>query len=472
MAWLDALNAFLWGLSADWITLVGLFLTLGLQFLPLRALPWACLQLWQSFRDQRAGTGEISSFAALMTALGGTLGVGHLTGMAISLGVGGPGVVPWMWLVGLVGMGTKFSETFLAVRFRQRDWRGAVHGGPMEAIRHGLGPGWTWLATMYAALGTLGVFGLGNGVQAQQLALGLQELSGLPPLLVGMGAATLTGLVLAGGLRRISRVSSLLVPLMTFGYLFAVTALLLPHAGLVPAALGRMLQEAFRPEALSGGALALTVQTAVRAAVFANEAGLGTSSIVHAPASPADPVRQGAIAMLTNLVSLLVCSATGLLLLISGVLEHSARPHAALGGGHPAWELMGREGAGLQLLRQAFAWGSGGNVWILDLCLVLFAFTTLVTFGYYGERCLAFLVGSRGRKPFRLVWIGVMVLASSQGLPGLWGIADTLDALLALPNLLALLLLSGLIFRTVPGRVVGAAPEGMAPDGGALDGDS
>jgi AGCS family alanine or glycine:cation symporter len=214
------------------------------------------------------------------------------------------------------------------------------------------------------------------------------------------------------------------------------------------------------------------VQTAVRAVVFANEAGLGTSSIVHAPASPADPVRQGAIAMLSNLVSLLVCSATGLLLLISGVLEQSVRPHAALGSGHSAWELMGKEGAGLQLLRQAFAWGSGGNVWILDLCLVLFAFTTLVTFGYYGERCLAFLVGSRGRKPFRLVWIGVVVLASSQSMPGLWGIADTLDALLALPNLLALLLLSGLIFRTVPGRVVGAAPEGMAPEGGPLDGDS
>ncbi|MFM7265523.1 MAG: alanine:cation symporter family protein, partial [Cyanobium sp.] len=275
MAWLDALNAFLWGLTADWITLVGLFLTLGLQFLPLRDLAWACRQLWQSFRDQRAGAGEISSFAALMTALGGTLGVGHLTGMAISLGVGGPGVVPWMWLVGLVGMGTKFSETFLAVHFRQRDDRGRAHGGPMEAIREGLGPSWTWLAMLYAVLGTLGVFGLGNGVQAQQLALDLQALSGLPPLPLGMAAAALTGLVLAGGIARISRMATLVVPLMTLGYLGLVGTLLLRHSALLPAALVEMVREAFHPAALGGGALALTLQTAVRAAVFANEAGVG-----------------------------------------------------------------------------------------------------------------------------------------------------------------------------------------------------
>lgn len=472
MAWLDALNAFLWGLAADWITLVGLFLTLGLQFLPLRELPWTCRQLWQSFRDQRAGPGEISSFAALMTALGGTLGVGHLTGMAISLGVGGPGVVPWMWLVGVVGMGTKYSETFVAVRFRERDARGKAHGGPMEAIREGLGPSWSWLALLYAALGTLGVFGLGNGVQAQQLALGLQALSGLPPLPLGMAAAVLLGLVLAGGIGRISRVSTLVVPLMTLIYLVAVAVLLLRHGALVPTAVGEMVREAFHPKALGGGALALTVQTAVRAAVFANEAGLGTSGIAHAPASPADPVRQGALAMLANLVSLLVCSATGLLLLISGVLDHAQSLHPAPGAPHPAWELLGRDGTGLRLLREAFAWGSGGSVWVLDLCLVLFAFTTLMTFGYYGERCVTFLVGSGGRKPFRLVWIALLVLASSQGLPGLWGIADTLDALLALPNLLALLLLSGLIFRMVPGRVVGAAPEELGPEGGAVRGDS
>jgi AGCS family alanine or glycine:cation symporter len=448
MGWLDALNSFLWGLSADWITLVGLFLTLGLQFLPLRQVPWACGELWRSLLDRRAGPGEIGSGPALLTALGGTLGVGHLTGMAISLGVGGPGVVPWMWLVGLVGMATKYSETFLAVRFRQRDGRGAVIGGPMEAIRQGLGPHWNWLALGYAALGTVAVFGLGNGVQAQQLALGLHELSGVPPLLIGMGAAALTGVVLAGGLPRISRVAMLLVPLMAAGYLLTVGALLLPHAALLPEVVGRMGREAFRPEALTGGALALTVRTAVRGAVFASEAGLGTTAIAHAPACPADPVRQGAIATLANLVSLVVCTATALLLLVSGVMEPGAPVQPGMGSGHLPWDLLGQGGEGVRLLREAFAWGSAGSVWVIDLCLAAFAFTTLVVFGYYGERCLTFLLGGRGGRTFRLVWVAVLALASSQSLPGLWGIADSLDALLALPNLLALVLLSSLVFRT------------------------
>jgi AGCS family alanine or glycine:cation symporter len=235
---------------------------------------------------------------------------------------------------------------------------------------------------------------------------------------------------------------------MSGGYLLAVTALLLPHAGLLPGVVARMLHDAFRPEALTGGALALTLRTAVRGVVFANEAGLGTSSIAHAPASPADPVRQGAIASLANLVSLLVCSATALLLLTSGVMEPGALAAPGIDSDHLPWDLFGQGGEGVRLLRQAFAWGSAGSVWIVDLCLAAFAFTTLVVFGYYGERCLTFLLGGRGRRPFRLVWIAVLALASSQSLPGLWGIADSLEALLALPNLLALVLLSSLVFRT------------------------
>lgn len=442
MAWLEALSSFLWGLAADWITLVGLFLSLGLQLLPLRRLPWACRELWRSLRIRRASPGEVSSFGALMTALGGTLGIGHLTGMAISLGVGGPGVLPWMWLVALVGMATKYSEAYLAVRFRRRDPRGQVVGGPMEAIRHGLGPRWNWLALLYAALATLGVFGLGNGVQAQQLALGVQELSGAPPLLTGLVAALLIWLALSGGLPRISRLCTLVVPLMTVGYLVAVALLLAPHAAQLPALLAQMVAEAFRPAALAGGALGLTVHTAVRSAVFANEAGLGTASIAHASASPADPVRQGAIAMLSNLVSLLVCSATGLLVLASGVLE----PLQAADG-HVHWPLLGRGVLGQQMLREAFLWGAGGGGWIADVSLVLFAFTSLLAFGYYGERCLTFLLGGRGRRSFHLVWVGVLVLACHQSLPGLWTAAETVEALMVLPNLLALLLLSSLVFR-------------------------
>ena len=442
MPWVEHLHGFLWGLTVDWTSLVGLFLTLGLQFLPLRGIPWALAQLAEALRQRQAGPGEISSLAALMTALGGCLGMGNLTGMAVAIGVGGPGVVPWMWAVSLVGMATKFTEVFVAVRFRRRGPRGDVVGGPMEAIRHGLGPRWEGLAVLYALLGAVGVFGLGNGVQAEQLALSLGDLLRLPPLPLGMAAAALTWLLLAGGLRRISRVLTLVVPLMTLLYLLAVAVLLGRHGALVPAALGRMVTEAFSPQALAGGVLAVTVPTAVRTAVFTNEAGLGTAAIAHAPASPADPLRQGGIAMLANLISLLVCSASGLLLLVSGVV------HQAPDGG----SFLQSNPAGLRLLRQAFAWAAPGSAWIASLSLVLFAFTTVLAYGYYGERCFTFLVGPRGRRPFQLAWILMVVLGASQALPGLWAIANTLDALMALPNLLALLLLSGSVFQEVVGK--------------------
>lgn len=466
LPWIARLHDFLWGLTADWVTLVGLFLTLGLQLLPLRRLPWACGLLWQAIRNRRAGPGEISSLAALMTSLGGTLGIGHLSGMAVSLSVGGPGVVPWMWLIALVGMATRFSETYLAVRFRQRDCRGQVIGGPMQAIRHGLGPRWDSLAVLFALLATVGMFGLGNGVQAQQLALGLQQLSGLPPLPLGMAAAGLIALVLHGGLPRISRVSLLLVPLMTVIYLLAVTLLLARHGALLPGVVSRMLAEACRPEALAGGSLALMLRSAVRTAVFANEAGLGTTPIAHAAAGPADPLRQGAIAMLGNLVSMVVCTATGMLLLVSGVLERSGRLPSFLDG----------DPAGLQMLRQAFDWGLPGSAWIASLCLVLFGFTTLISFGYYGERCLTFLTGPRGRRPFQLAWISALVLASSQALHGLWAIGNTLDALMVLPNLLALLLMSGTVFQAVRTAAGASGPDGaslaqgcFADDGCSID---
>lgn len=231
---------------------------------------------------------------------------------------------------------------------------------------------------------------------------------------------------------------------MTLLYLMVVTVLLGLHADRLPAALSRMLEQAFQPQVLAGGSLALMVRTAVRTAVFANEAGLGTSPIAHAAASPADPLRQGAIAMLGNLISMLVCTATGLLLLSSGVLDSQG----------PITNRLGGEQDGLLLLQEAFQWGLAGSGWIATTSLVLFAFTTLVTFGFYGERCLTFVVGPRGRRAFQLAWIGALVLASSQAVPDLWGLGNTLDALMVLPNLLALVLLSGAVFQSV----VGATP--------------
>lgn len=439
---MEALHRFLWGLTADWTTLVGLFLTLGLQVLPLRQLPRACLDLLVMLRQRQAGPGEISSRAAHMASLGGILGVGHLTGMAITLSAGGAGVVPWMWVVGLLGMATKQAETFLAVRFREPGPRGVYVGGPVEVIRAARGRRWEWLAVLAAALGSLGVFGAGNSVQARQLTAGLNQLTGQPPLLLAMLAAALIAWLLHGGLPRIGRLSALLVPLMLLGYLSLTVAGLAQHGPALGAALRRMLSEAFSPRALAGGGLALTVRTAVLMSVFTTESGMGTTSIAHAAASPADPGFQGRLAGIGNVISLLVCTATALLLLVSGVLE--------TGGAH-GLDALNDSGA-IRLLQLAWSRCAPGGDWIVSVWLVLFAFTTLLSFGYYGERFFCGLVGSRGRLPFRVLWLLATVIAARPVFPEIWGFSQVLEALMVLPNLLLLLLLSNSFFHAVVGR--------------------
>ena len=456
MALLEALHRFLWGLTADWTTLVGLFLTLGLQFLPLRQLPRTCLDYLRTLRHRGTGPGEISSLAAHMTSLGGILGVGHLSGMAITLNVGGPGVVPWMWVVGLLGLATKHAETFLAVRFRQPGPRGLLVGGPVEVIRAARGPRWEWLALLTAALGCLGVFGAGNGVQARQLTSGLSELTGQPPLLLAMLAAALIGWMLQGGLPRIGRLSALLVPLMVISWLALTLVGLAGHAGAVGEAVQRMLNEAFTPRALAGGGLALTLRTAVLMSVFTTETGMGTTAIAHAAASPADPALQGRLAGIGNLISLLVCTATALLLLVSGVLD---------GVGVPDGDGLNDSGA-TALLRLAWSRCAPGGDWLVCLALALFAFTTLLSFGHYGERFATALLGSKARHPFQLLWLLAIVISATPVFPKIWGISQVLDALMVLPNLLLLLLLSNGFFHAVVGRSplkVPARAEGRHP---------
>lgn len=441
LPWLEGLHRFLWGLTADWITLVGLFLSLGLQFLPLRQLPQACLLYGRMVRQRQAGSAEISSFAAHMTSLGGVLGVGHLTGMAAGLSVGGPGIVPWMWLIGLIGMATQYAETFLAVHDRSPGPRGVMIGGPVEVIRRSLGHRWRGLAVLMAALGSLGVFGAGNGVQAQQVTVGLEQLTGLPPALLGLLVAALLGWLLLGGLPRLSRLLAVLVPLMLLVYLTFAVGLLAPQGPAVVEALRRMLLEAFSPGALAAGSLVGLVRTAVLMSVFATETGLGTTAIAHAAAAPAEPRRQASLATVGNLISLLVCTATALLLQIGA-------GSAAVSGGH---DPISDSGA-LALLEGAVTRLAPGSDWVLSLCLVCFAFSTLLSFGYYGERFFTALVGERGRLPFLLLWLLATLLASTRLLPRVWGVSQVLDALMVLPNLLLLLLLSGFVFHAAVGR--------------------
>ncbi len=449
-----ALHAFVWGLLADWVCFVAVFLCLGLNFGPWRLIPYGLRQLWRSLRHPGVppGDGELDSGTAFLVTLGGTVGIGNITGVALAVSLGGPGVLAWLWAVSLVGMALKFAETALAVRFRRPQADGSVLAGPMLTIRRGLHRRWRALAGMFAAMTVLSAFGSSNGLQIGQLAAVMAQDLGSPPLLTGLVTALATAAVISGGLRRVGRVATLLVPLMVLGYGLAMAALLLAHGPDLRPALEQVLAGALAPRAIAAGGLAVTISAAVRLAVFSNEAGTGSAAIVQAAARPADPLRQGSIAMLGNLVDTALCSATGLLLIASG----------ASGAGTAV--------ASLAMVDAAMGWARPGSQWISHLAIVLFSFTTILSAAVVAERCLLFLAGARWRLAFRCCWCAALVLLAPFGGSSLWLIAELLEALVVLPNLLSLLLLSPLLFQwfadAVPrmGRTSAAtAPARSAP---------
>jgi AGCS family alanine or glycine:cation symporter len=444
-----------WGLLADWVCFVAVFLCLGLNFGPWRLIPYGLRQLWQSLRHpgMPAGDGELDSGTAFLVTLGGTVGIGNITGVALAVSLGGPGVLAWLWAVSLVGMALKFAETALAVRFRRPQPDGSVLAGPMLTIQRGLHRRWRALAGVFAAITVLSAFGSSNGLQIGPLAAVMAQDLGSPPLLTGLVAALATAAVIGGGLRRVGRVgrvATLLVPLMVLGYGLAMAVLLLAHGPDLRPALEQVLAGALAPQAIAAGGVAVTVSAAVRLAVFSNEAGTGSAAIVQAAARPADPLRQGSIAMLGNLVDTALCSATGLLLIASG----------ASGAGAGI--------APLAMVDAAMGWARPGSQWISHLAIVLFSFTTILSAAVVAERCLLFLAGARWRLAFRCCWCAALVLLAPYGGSGLWLIAELLEALVVLPNLLSLLLLSPLLFQwfaeAVPqmGRT-SAAPAPASP---------
>ena len=427
---MDQTNDFLWGLLVDWIAYLGLYLTLGLQFLPLRHLGFGVAQAWRSLHHSE-GEGRISSFEALMTAVGGNIGTGCLAGMAITLSVGGPGSLFWLWVVTLLSLATKCAEALLAVRYRSRNDRGDLVGGPMYFMRDGLPPSLRWLGLVFAGIGSLATFGLGNGIQAMELGKSLEHLVGLPPLLSGALLAVVTLLIINGGICRISKVSCLVVPVMVVGYVGFTAVLLLTHPATLPRALGAIVNDAFSGQAITGGSLLIMITAGVRRAVFTQEGGLGTTPIVHAVARPNDPVLQGMVAMLGSLITATVATMTALVVLCSE-------------------SYVAQEDGGIMVSR-AFDWALSGSGWVGDLATLLFTFTTIIVFAYYGERCLEYLFGSRSNQPFRLVWAGALVVGCVSGVPWLWTTTEALNALMALPNVIALVLLSATVFRLTKG---------------------
>ncbi|MFT7287983.1 MAG: AGCS family alanine or glycine:cation symporter [Halieaceae bacterium] len=425
------INGIVWGPLMLLLLLgTGIFLTLGLRFLTLRKLPVGIALLLRGRKG--SGAGDISPFSALMTSLSATIGTGNIAGVATAITLGGPGALFWMWITALFGMATKFAEAVCAVHFREQDSDGNYSGGPMYYIRNGLAAHWHWLAFAFAIFGSLAGFGIANTVQSNSVAQVLNDSYAIKPLYTGIVLMVLVGAVVLGGIRRISAVASFLVPLMACSYLLMGIIVIVLNAAEVPAAIGTIVDAAFTGSAAAGGFAGASIWAAIRFGVargiFSNEAGLGSAPIAHAAARTNEPVEQGMIAMLGTFIdTLLVCSITGLVIVIMDVIPSGV--------------------SGASLTSMAFGNAFPGGDIIVTIGLCVFAFTTMIGWSFYGERCVVFLVGTRGILPFRVAWVLAIPVGTIVKLDLVWLIADTLNAFMAIPNLIALILLGPLVFR-------------------------
>ena len=421
---LSAIDSFIWG--APLLILLsgtGLYLTLRLGFIQVRYLPRA---LGYLFKKDKGGKGDVSSFAALCTALAATIGTGNIVGVATAVQAGGPGAIFWMWLVALLGMATKYAECLLAVKYRVRDKNGFMAGGPMYYIERGLGI--KWLAKLFALFGVMvAFFGIGTFPQVNAITHAMQDTFNIPVLVTAIIVTLLVGLIILGGVKRIATASSVIVPFMAILYVTTSLVIILLNIEKVPDAISLIIYSAFDPQAALGGVVGFTVMKAIQSGVargiFSNESGLGSAPIAAAAAQTREPVRQGLISMTgTFLDTIIVCTMTGIVLVLTG-----------------AWN--NPELAGATVTNYAFAQGLGTSIGatIVTFGLLFFAFTTILGWCYYGERCFVYLVGIRGVKLYRLAYIVLVGLGSFLHLNLIWIISDIVNGLMAFPNLIALI---------------------------------
>lgn len=424
----------------------GFFLQIRLGFMPLRKIIYGFRMVVQS-RTKR-GQGEISPFAALMTALSATIGTGNIAGVAAAIAIGGPGALFWMWMTALVGMATKYGEVLLAVKYREQDEKGGYSGGPMYAIKNGLGKNWRWLGTLFAIFGGLAGFGIGNMVQANGIASAMHTAFGLETWITGLALTLLTGAVVLGGIKRIGAVAEKLVPFMCLVYIACVLVVLFVFADRIPEAIATIFTQAFNPTAATGGfvgsTILMAIQKGVARGIFSNEAGLGTAGIAQAAGASNNPVFSGLVGMMGTFIdTIIVCTMTGLAIMVSGVWSSGA--------------------TGAVLSTQAFeAAMPGAGKYLLAISLSLFAFTTILGWAYYSEKCWEFLLGTVTSKPFRCVWTIMVFFGAVLSLDFAWLVADTLNALMAIPNLISLLLLSPVIVSLT--REYFTAPDNETPE--------
>ncbi len=429
---LNQLSAVVWGpVMLAFLLGVGIFLTIGLKAFPWRYTVKSFVMLWKSRESKQEG--DISPYQALMTSLSATIGTGNIAGVATAIALGGPGAIFWMWVTALFGMATKYAEAVLAVKYREIDEQGRHVAGPMYYIKNGLGKRWYWLAVVFALLGAIAAFGIGNMVQANSVADAVKTLFQIPVWQTGLVMTVLTAAVILGGLSRIAAVAAKLVPTMAIAYIVGALFVIVKHYDQVPDALLLIINSAFTETAAVGGFTGAAVWAAIRfgvaRGVFSNEAGLGSAPIAHAAARTKDPVQQGMIAMLGTFIdTLMVCTMTALVIVLTG-----------------AWS-SGETGAALSTL--AFNTGiPGWGGYIVVFGLVVFAFTTILGWSYYGERCAEFLFGVRIVWPYRVLWLCAIPVGAMGKLGLIWTLADVMNGLMAVPNLIALSLLSPVIFK-------------------------
>ena len=444
----DAVNHFIWGIPAMISIIgVGLLLSVRTRFLQIRKFPYAIkTTIGRMFRKKDATDGAMTPFQAVCTALAATVGTGNIAGVAGAIAIGGPGAVFWMWCSALLGMCTKFSEVTLAVRFRERSATGEWVGGPMYYIKNGLSKNWHWLAAFYSLFGVLTVFGTGNATQVNTIVTAIdsaltaygdfsKSMLSTVNLVAGVLVAMLVAMVLLGGIKRIGSVTEKLVPFMALFYVVLALGVVILNIRRFPAVLASIVGGAFDPRAFTGGAIGsvfLSMQKGVSRGIFSNEAGLGTGSIAHACADTRKPVKQGMFGIFEVFAdTIVICTLTALVILCSGT------------------QVSYGAAAGAELTISGFTTTYGGWASIFTaVALCCFAFSTIIGWGLYGSRFLVFLCRSdKVAKPFFLVYSFVSILGATMDLGLLWSIADTFNGLMSIPNLIALLLLSGTVVQ-------------------------
>lgn len=445
----SAVNNFIWGVPAMICIIgVGLVLSFRTRFLQIRKFPYAMkVTFGRMFKKREVSDGAMTPFQAVCTALAATVGTGNIAGVAGAIAIGGPGAVFWMWISAILGMCTKFSEVTLAVHFREKNVNGDLVGGPMYYIKNGLKKHWHWLAYLFSAFGVLTVFGTGNATQVNTITTAINAAltnyhviskDAVPTvnLVVGIILAILIALILLGGIRRIGRVTEKLVPFMALIYIVLAVGVIILNIGHVPAVFASIVEGAFHPAAVTGGAVGsffMSMKKGVSRGIFSNEAGLGTGSIAHACADTRKPVKQGFFGIFEVFVdTIVICTLTALVILCSQV------------------PVSYGQAAGAELTISGFTATYGNWVSIFTaVAMCCFAFSTIIGWGLYGTRCIEFLFGSRVNKPFMLVYALVAIIGATMDLGLMWSIAETFNGLMAIPNLIAVFLLSGVVVKLV-----------------------